>query len=66
METEQQDGYGLVYTGKPIDFDTTSTLEYSNFLVDGGPTLYLQNFSLDMNPGEIPIASYSFTFSIVD
>jgi len=66
METEQEDGYGLIYTGGPIPFDTSSTLEYDNFVIDNGPILYLQSFSLDMNPGEIPIASYSFAFSITD
>jgi len=66
METEQEDGYGLVYTGGPISFDSNNNLEFTNFMDSTGPMLYLQNFSLDMNPGEIPIASYSFTFSIVD
>lgn len=66
METQQEDGYGLTYRGGPIAFNTTDTLEYANFVETGGPILYLQSFSLDMNPGEIPVASYSFTFSITD
>lgn len=66
METEQEDGYGLVYTGGPIGFDTDSNLEFPNFVDPGGSPLFLQNFSLDLNPGEIPIATYSFVFSIVD
>jgi hypothetical protein len=32
----------------------------------GNSLLYLQSFSLEMNPGEIPIASYSFNFVIDD
>lgn len=32
----------------------------------GNSILYLQNFSLDMNPGEIPIANYSYAFVIDD
>jgi hypothetical protein len=32
----------------------------------GDSVLYLQSFSLDMNPGEIPIASYSYNFVIDD
>jgi hypothetical protein len=32
----------------------------------GESVLYLQSFSLDMNPGEIPIASYSYNFVIDD
>lgn len=66
METEQEDGYGLIYTGGPISFNSDDTLEFVNFMDSTGPTLYLQNFSLDLNPGEIPIANYSFVFSIVD
>ena len=66
METQQEDGYGLVYTGNPISFDSSDNLEFSNFIDPTGPTLYLQSFSLDLNPGEIPLATYSFTFSIVD
>lgn len=35
-------------------------------LLCGDSVLYLQSFSLDMNPGEIPIASYSYNFVIDD
>ncbi len=63
METEQEDGYGLNYTGGPIAFDTTDELIISNFGVGSGP-LYLQNFSVEFNPGQIPTASYSFLFVI--
>jgi len=66
MLSEQEDGYGLKYIGGPIAFDTATTLQYANFIESGGPILYLNNFSLEMTPGEIPVASYSFTFSIAD
>jgi len=65
METTQEEGYGLTYGGGPISFDTTEELIISNFGVGEGP-LYLQNFSVDLNPGEIPTASYSFLFVIND
>jgi len=65
METNQEDGSGLVYTGKPISFDTKSSLIFSNFGVGSGD-LYLQNFSLELNPGELPTCSYSFVFIVSD
>lgn len=65
METAQEDGYGLIYTGGPISFDTRDVLIIDNFGVGEGP-LYLQNFSLDFSPGEIPSASYSFLFVMND
>jgi len=65
METEQEDGYGLIYTGGPISFDTRDILIINNFGVGEGP-LYLQNFSVEFSPGEIPSASYSFLFAMND
>lgn len=65
METYQEEGYGLNYTAGPIAFDTEAELIISNFGVGEGP-LYLQNFSVEYNPGEIPSASYSFLFVIND
>lgn len=71
---EQLDGYGLVYTGGPIDFDSgsestitipMSNVVPSNFEVPTGATdLYLQSFNLNLNPGEIPQVNYSFAFGI--
>jgi hypothetical protein len=64
METSQEEGYGLKYDGGPISFDTsTDDLIIENFGVGTGP-MYLQNFSVEFNPGEIPTASYSFLFVI--
>lgn len=65
METTQEDGYGLVYAGGPIGFDTRDTMVFGNFGVGEG-SMYLQNFSVDFNPGEVPTASYSFAFVIAD
>ncbi len=63
METSQEEGYGLEYSGGPISFDTRESLEISNFGAGDG-VLYLQNFSLELNPGEIPTATYSFMFIV--
>jgi hypothetical protein len=65
METSQEEGYGLDYKGGPIAFDTRDELIIANFGVGEGP-LYLQNFSVEFNPGEIPSATYSFLFVIND
>ena len=63
METAQEDGYGLSYSGDPLPFNTDDYLVFSNFGVGAGD-MYLQNFSLEVNPGEIPMATYSFMFYI--
>ena len=65
IKTDREDGYGLVYTGDPFEFDTDSDLVFSNFGVGSGP-LYLQSFNLDLTPGSLPVASYSFLFFIND
>jgi len=61
METSQEDGYGLDYDGGPIPFDTETNL----IILSAGQLpapLYLQNFSVEFNPGSIPTATYSFLF----
>ena len=63
MQTSQTEGYGLKWTGGLLTFNTETTLIFSNFGVGSGD-LYLQNFSAEFNPGEIPTASYSFMFFI--
>ena len=73
---EQVDGYGLIYNGGPINFDSadenTLTFTASSIIppsvgVPAGVTdLYLQSFNLNLNPGEIPQVSYSFAFGITD
>jgi hypothetical protein len=64
MTTYQEDGYGLVYRGDPISFNSDTDNVFSNFGIGSGP-MYLQSFNLEMNPGELPVASYSFVFTIV-
>lgn len=60
----QYEGYGLVYSGDPVSFNTGSdTLIYPNFGVGSGD-MYLQSFSVEFTPGEIPVANYSFAFAI--
>jgi hypothetical protein len=65
METEQEEGYGMEYRGGPISFDTGNELTMNNFGVGEG-IMYMQNFSVEFNPGEIPTATYSFLFVIDD
>lgn len=64
-EVEQEDGYGLLYTGNPFSFSTEEpeNLEFENFGVGEG-TLYLQNFSLELNSSTLPVVTYSFMFSM--
>lgn len=66
----QTDGAGLIYTGDPISFDSSrDTLIYNFSVTYDGNTIsewYLSNFSLEMTPGELPIASYTFNFFIDD
>jgi hypothetical protein len=58
MVTTQTNGYGLRYSGGPIDF-TTSDLASPIDLGSLGAH-YLQSFSFDAQPGQLPIASYNF------
>jgi len=76
----QIDGYGLSYTGGPIDFNSSdeATLKISlgdiiptNILTElgfpaelGNTTMYLQSFNVNYTPGEIPTANYSYAFSL--
>lgn len=62
---DQTDGYGLSYYGAPWAFDTS--LE-ANTTIDigfgGWSALYLQSFSIQLVPGQVPTASYEFVFTI--
>lgn len=63
MDTNQEDGYGLSYTGSPINFVTSEEGVTCDGIIDVGlGKLYLQSFNLECNPGAIPMASYSFVF----
>lgn len=61
MQTTQINGYGLNYTGDPISFTTTkegTTVDLSVGNISGD--FYLQTFNLDMQPGQLPVANYTF------
>jgi len=67
----REEGYGLTYNGGPISFSTSSEqeLSYSSSYIisdlgakDG--LMYLQSFSVEYTPGNIPVASYSFLFRV--
>lgn len=60
----QVNGYGMTYTGNPIPFSTDArgtTIELGG--VFSGLIYYLQNFSLDLQPGNLPVVSYSLVYS---
>ena len=61
-ESTQVNGYGMSYSGGPISF-TTDKLGTKITLGMFGEC-YLQNFSLDLQPGQLPVASYSFVYAI--
>lgn len=55
-------GLGLEYTGNPIPFTTSASCTTVSISI--GPisgSFYLQSFSLDAQPGQLPIASYTLT-----
>jgi len=60
---EQVEGVGLSYSGNPLSFDSgsESTSTMSNLGIGTG-SFYLRSFSLDMNPGAFPVASYTFDY----
>lgn len=64
-ETQQVNGYGMHYSGTPIEFDTDP--DGTEIFIGGifNETFYLQNFSLDMQPGQLSVATYSFIRQIV-
>jgi len=66
-DMNQKQGYGLIYKGDPISFDTSdedSLLFDAHDIGANYSECYLQSFSLDMGPGQIPIANYSYVFFI--
>jgi len=64
METTQINGYGLSYTGGPISIETTTEMSPVEFPGIVEQDLYLQNFSFDAQPGQLPTVSYSFVYSM--
>lgn len=63
MSTTQNNGWGLSYGGNPISFTTSPD---TPILVGIGSLgeHYLQSFSFDAQPGQVPIASYNFIKAI--
>lgn len=73
MDEWQEDGFGLIYNGDPQPFNSTELDEDSatfgaGFVADIGLqsnyNLFLQSFSVEFVPGEMPMANYSFAFTI--
>lgn len=62
MVSEQTNGYGLIYTGRPFAFDTADNRDTYD-LGRLGAGFYMQSFSLEMQPGQLAIANYSFVRS---
>ena len=58
-ENTQINGYGLIYRGDPISFVTDATGTTIDLSGPLAGTYYLQSFSLDMQPGQLPVANYS-------
>lgn len=64
METNQITGYGMTYKQGPIEFDTSSE-DILKPLGNLGEDYYLQNFSFDAQPGQLPVVSYSFVKPLI-
>ena len=60
----QIEGLGMSYTKGPIAFstDSESGVTLSNMGVGKG-SYYLQNFNIELVPGAIPVASYTFAYN---
>jgi hypothetical protein len=64
LDTTHYDGFNLIYTGRPIAFESGRP-EPINILASklpAGAELYLQSFSLDITPPYQAVVSYSFAF----
>lgn len=63
QKSEQHSGAGLTYTGHPWNFNTEveSTLDIS---FDDFPSMFLQSFSIQCAPGQVPTSSFEFVYSI--
>jgi hypothetical protein len=59
----QEDGYGLSYKGTPFTFTTSDQQTLSINIGFGYGAMYLQSFSLQCTPGQVPISTYDFIFS---
>lgn len=64
MQTTQINGLGLSYNGDPMSFTTSDSCTVLSINIAGiVGSFYLQSFSLDAQPGQLPIASYTLTRS---
>ena len=61
LRETQVNGYGLSYNGGPISINTTSAMEPSSIGV-GPSEMYIQSFSFDAQPGQIPTVTYSYIY----
>lgn len=63
-KAEQTEGIGMSYTKSPIVFntDTEAGVTLANKGVGSG-SYYLQNFNIELVPGSIPVASYTFAYN---
>jgi len=63
IDIEQTEGIGMAYNVGPISFDTSSeagcTLDNMGM---GTSAYYLQNFRVELVPGSIPVANYTFAY----
>ena len=63
-DTLQTEGIGMRYTKGPITFNTNTEANctLSNMGL-GVSDYYLQNFNIEMVPGSIPVANYTFAYN---
>jgi hypothetical protein len=64
LDTVHYDGFNLIYTGNPIQFESGRP-DVNSFMFDRlplGTELYLQSFSMDITPPHTATVSYSFAF----
>ena len=63
FNVEQEEGFGMLYNGGPINFDTTTEVgcRFSNMGFGKGD-YYLQNFYLEAAIGALPVVTYTFVY----
>ncbi len=59
----QTEGRGLTYIGGPITVSTTTAPTLPNMGLGTG-LYYLQNFSIEVVPGALPVANYSYAYNV--
>lgn len=63
-DMEQTEGLGMTYSKGPISFNSsTETGSRMENMGIGTGFYYLQNFRIDLVPGSIPVANYTFAFN---